>query len=911
MAAPITNASSRAAAAASAVVADSPDLVFVRDLFVKALTGVDAWHRPEPQPVNISIFLRTSVAKAGSTDHLTYSLNYAVITRKVTKMVETTRFKSLEDIAEKVAKVVLSDSIGGQWAKIKVRKPRALLRADASEIEITRIRVDKPFSRTPSSHSIPTSRIASFTNLKAQDGDETSSVRSSSVDSFEVVQVPGSVDTVRIHNLRLVTIIGVNTIERLHKQNVILGLTLYKTSESFGVNKVSTPGFDKAYDFRAVVQRVSDHVEDSSYKTVEAFVTSVAQVVCEAGVWKVTVRAEKPSALTFADAAGVEVTRTKEYFEEPEAIEKATESEKNTPSEKLAQKDSGSKQLFPDSKAIFESDQKIDDGKEHIVYIAFGSNIGPSLSSISSSVEELAKRGVNVISTSGIYESEPMYVKDQPKFYNGVFKATTVLSPLNLLSALKDIEYQTFGRVKLQENGPRSIDLDILLYEDWVVNKPTLVIPHVSMLDRNFVLRPLKDVTSPQDVHPLTAEPYHSHLDQLLATKAEENVQESLTLRNVVPLRPLPEEFICSQDENGDQRDRKVVFDADSHTVKTHVMAILNVTPDSFSDGGRFASTKLSSDSINIDTEAVADEAVEAVNAGVTILDIGGMSTRPGAKDSDVTVEEEIKRTVPAIKAIRAKFAALSKSSSSAEEKQKYQNVIISIDTYRSQVAEATIKAGADIINDISGGLYDPEMFNVAKTLGVPIVINHTRGTPDTMNSPEFNRYEWVDELNGGSEIEVDTDSAIINVVRNELAERVQVALDSGLKRWQIILDPGIGFAKNIDQNLAIIRNFKVLRTGHGLVENGAAFADGYLSDSAAQISGFPWLVGSSRKRFIGTLTGKSGKGSSAKDRVLGTAATVTALIGEGADIVRIHDVEEMTDVAKVSDAIYRGVKWE
>lgn len=242
-----------------------------------------------------------------------------------------------------------------------------------------------------------------------------------------------------------------------------------------------------------------------------------------------------------------------------------------------------------------------------------------------------------------------------------MFKATTQLTPLNLLKALKEIEYETFGRVKKQQNGPRSIDLDILLYDDWVINEDTLTVPHLSMLERNFVLKPLKDVTLSSEVHPLTAEGYHSHLDQLLSTKNDESqVQKSTVLKSVVPLPSLSAEYVCYEKE-GEQEERKIVFDPNTNTVNTHLMAILNVTPDSFSDGGRF------NNGTEIDLESFVAQSVKAVDAGATILDIGGMSTRPGVKEEDVSVEEELSRVVPSIRALRLKLAALARKTDSVE----------------------------------------------------------------------------------------------------------------------------------------------------------------------------------------------------------------------------------------------------
>jgi 2-amino-4-hydroxy-6-hydroxymethyldihydropteridine diphosphokinase/dihydropteroate synthase len=274
------------------------------------------------------------------------------------------------------------------------------------------------------------------------------------------------------------------------------------------------------------------------------------------------------------------------------------------------------------------------------------------------------------------------------------------------------------------------------------------------------------------------------------------------------------------------------------HDRNTHVMAILNITPDSFSDGGAHSTQSLSSSISSF------------VEAGATIIDIGGQSSAPGAPD--ITAEEEISRILPAIKAVRSHPQS--------------ENLAISIDTYRASVAEAALEAGADIINDISAGLLDRNMLSTVAKSGKTICLMHMRGTPATMTkltdySPE----------------------GLIPTVAKELLERVKEAEAAGIRRWRIILDPGIGFAKNQNQNLEILRRMDELRTWPGL-------------------EGMPWLLGSSRKRFVGAITGVK----EPKERVWGTAATVTAAIQGGADIVRVHDVREMAQVAKMSDAIWR-----
>jgi 2-amino-4-hydroxy-6-hydroxymethyldihydropteridine diphosphokinase/dihydropteroate synthase len=269
-------------------------------------------------------------------------------------------------------------------------------------------------------------------------------------------------------------------------------------------------------------------------------------------------------------------------------------------------------------------------------------------------------------------------------------------------------------------------------------------------------------------------------------------------------------------------------------------MAILNVTPDSFSDGGLHTAA---------DPEHLTRTVKYFISAGATIIDIGGESTRPGS--APVTEEDELSRVIPAIKHIRSLAEA--------------SGIAISIDTYRAKVAEAAVQAGADIINDISGGSLDPDMLPTMARLGTTVILMHMRGTPQTMSKL------------------TDYPSGVIEGVCRELTERVQAAESAGVRRWRIIVDPGIGFSKTQDQNLTLLRKGEYVR-------------------EHPELKYFPSLIGSSRKGFVGKITGVE----TASERVWGTAATVTAAIQGGADIVRVHDVREMTQVARMADAIYR-----
>lgn len=267
-------------------------------------------------------------------------------------------------------------------------------------------------------------------------------------------------------------------------------------------------------------------------------------------------------------------------------------------------------------------------------------------------------------------------------------------------------------------------------------------------------------------------------------------------------------------------------------------MAILNVTPDSFSDGGKH------------DPSNVSETISRHVNAGATIIDVGGQSTAPGTPE--VSAETELARVIPAIEAIRSHPSG--------------ESIAISIDTYRASVAKAAISAGANIINDISAGQLDPDMLTTAAKLGSTICLMHMRGTPATMST--LTSYP----------------RGLIPTIAAELLQRVRDAEAAGVRRWRIILDPGIGFAKTVEQNLEVLRRFEELRNWPGL-------------------RGLPWLVGSSRKSFIGKVTGVR----DARERKWGTATTVVAAVQGGADIVRVHDVMEMGQVVKMADAIWRA----
>lgn len=262
------------------------------------------------------------------------------------------------------------------------------------------------------------------------------------------------------------------------------------------------------------------------------------------------------------------------------------------------------------------------------------------------------------------------------------------------------------------------------------------------------------------------------------------------------------------------------------------IMGILNVTPDSFSDGGRYDSLELA-----------VKQALRLIDDGADIIDIGGESTRPGAEE--ISPEEEIRRTVPVIAAIRD------------ATKDHLEAPVISIDTRKPDVAEAAVHAGADAWNDVTALTFDPRSEGLAAELACPVIIMHMQGSPETMqNSPHY-------------------DDPVAEV-KTYLARRIDALEFAGVERENITIDPGIGFGKRQEDNLAILSKLD-------------AFHD----------LGCPILIGASRKSFIGRIDG-----SSADDRLGGSLATALWSAALGADIIRVHDVSETVQAVKVWEAI-------
>ncbi|BFZ53564.1 trifunctional dihydropteroate synthetase [Savitreella phatthalungensis] len=413
-----------------------------------------------------------------------------------------------------------------------------------------------------------------------------------------------------------------------------------------------------------------------------------------------------------------------------------------------------------------------------LAYLGVGSNLGDRKRTIENALNLLDDRGIRVVNTSQLYESQPMYVRDQPDFLNAVCCVMTTLPPHTLMHACQQIE-KDLGRVKLVDKGPRSVDLDILSYDDESIDTPDLKIPHIGIQERDFVHIPLSDIAPELEKFGIIRANLQNHSLKLHQPHLKEG---------------------------------------------TNLMLIYNATPDSFSGG------------MGLETLA---EFLSDVR-GVDIIDVGGQSTRPGS--DFLSPQEELRRVLPVIERIRALG---------------YKGEL-SIDTFYADVARAACEAGATIVNDISGGKLDNNMLSTVARIGCPIVLMHMRGTPQTMMDEANTRYP----------------DGVAQTMVAELNERYRAAIAAGVRSWNVILDPGIGFSKTAEQNL------ELLRTPLG--------------------GKIPWLVGPSRKGFIGTITGVT----EPRLRTLGTAACITASVAQGARIVRVHE-RQMREVVAMADAIY------
>ncbi|MDT8307169.1 MAG: dihydropteroate synthase [Anaerolineae bacterium] len=445
------------------------------------------------------------------------------------------------------------------------------------------------------------------------------------------------------------------------------------------------------------------------------------------------------------------------------------------------------------------------------IFLSLGTNLGDRLQNLRDAIAALEAAGVRLTALSPVYETAPWGHTEQPAFLNMAAAGRTALEPAALLQLLKQVEGD-MGREPAERWGPRLIDIDLLFYDDLVLDGEELILPHPRLHERAFVLVPLAEIAP--DLR-------HRQYDSTVAA-LRDAVQPD---RRMIRRLPLP--LLWGR--------------------RTHVMGILNVTPDSFSGDGIIPGGEGGEEAL---VAAAVQQAEQFVADGADIIDVGGESTRPGSQPVDEA--EEMARVLPVIRALHAAV-----------------DVPISVDTYRANVAAAALEAGASWINDVWGLRMDREMAPLVARSGAPVVIMHNRSRP---------RDVAQEQRLGGRYVGVQYDD-LMEDIRRELQQSVDLALSAGAEPEQIILDPGVGFGKTVVQNLRIVDEL------HRIKEMG-----------------YPVLLGTSRKSFIGYTLDLP-----PEERMEGTAATVAIGIDRGADIVRVHDVRPLVRVARMTDQLVRN----
>lgn len=352
-----------------------------------------------------------------------------------------------------------------------------------------------------------------------------------------------------------------------------------------------------------------------------------------------------------------------------------------------------------------------------MIVIALGANLPSSFGSpretIRNTIAEINRVGIKVLYQSPVYLTAPVPISDQPWYHNAVIGVSTDRSPHELLRTLQVIE-NNFGRIRTERNAPRIIDLDIVTYHNFVQSQDDLILPHPRMDERAFVLYPLRDI-APRWIHPVRKKTVQELIDDL---PSGQDIQKQN--------RPL-------------------------------VMGIVNVTPDSFSDGGQFETTA-----------SAIQHGLQLIGEGADILDVGGESTRPTSVV--ILPDQEQQRIIPVIEGLRNSGA------------------LISTDTRNASTMAAALKAGAGMINDISALTHDENSIHVLKESDCRICLMHMQGTPQTMQINP--RYDDV-----------------VTDVYQYLEERIEFCLSHGISPDRLIIDVGIGFGKTLDHTLALLRD--------------------------------------------------------------------------------------------------------
>lgn len=680
------------------------DVIQIKKLNLDVHMANNLWNIPTIQALKLSLYYKSDFSRSSENDDLSATLNYAVISNSLMREFgKKQKFKNIVEVNDHVRNHINKVVYGASNNfVVNIEAPNNHLRSNSIEL-IT-----------------------------------------SNNDGLDY--------TLNINNIQSLTYIGVFTFERLQKQYINVSLSLKINSQYKSLLSDNL--------IKKICSNVGNFLDNSMFKTVEALVSDAGGVVYNTLIQEevdtkllqqVYVSVIKPQAiLKCDDGVGVSCSRTFEDYREDLKLKKYD-------FKYSAQRNDFNLPVCSESTDILDT---IDDKIMYKVFLSIGTNMGDKLGNIFLAIKNLSLNPLvaKIDKISSIFQSKPMYYYDQDRFYNAAFSLYTKLRPFMLLKELKKIEYNDLNRVKKFDNGPRTIDLDIIYYlkceensytpkEHIVLNTKDLIIPHKGMLERAFVLSPMNEIIGidgVENVHPISFEPITNQLSQI----------EDLGINRVLMFK----------------NNRFLSFETND---SLKIMKILNYTKDSFSDGN--LSCKQYDNIIKEMKELKISE-------NEVILDVGCCSTNPIKNDEQISAILENKRCKEILQYIR----------------KKNKEIIISLDTYRNEVIKENID-DIDIINDVG---FD---FEVRKQ-ELCGILSKNRDKSYVLNHVPCETFEELQEI---EEAKSENDLNITQTVCSSLISKFNYLIENNVLPSQIIIDPGLGFGKTQWECFEIIKNFR------------------------------------------------------------------------------------------------------
>ncbi|KAJ1664879.1 trifunctional dihydropteroate synthetase [Coemansia sp. RSA 1646] len=835
-----------------------PDKYIVRDLEVRSTTLAD-----ESSKERCSVLLNITVELYISTIHHTAeneseSIRYSDICGRITYFANTDRnLPRLETFAAGIVRELFDGMPRILAVRALVQLPHAVPNAEYVSIDVSHTRKEL-FGNWQSPATIDSKCDDSS---PANGHLQHAAAFCEEHDKMQTL-IEGAAEKNRmiIKNLSLCTESGLHFWGRHYKQTVNIDLILYlERPTGFGVGTFQEMSA-KSTRFAEVVEATVDLVENNTFQSVEDMATAISRTaVQQCGLPEITVRISKPRSVVSASGEAVEITRAAGDFPKTQYphIVLGRESE--------ASLDNPEVPLFDLRKPLQESD--IQPRDMHTAYIGIKTNKGDRLGNIYRALHYIRNNlpESRYIESSFLYESPAARGSDGPSYLDAAVFIKTKLEPLALRDRLRHIESKIRHGVAPSNKGNTSvaISLQILLYGETEFEGGGLTVPPPHLHENRVELRILCDFACTQQ-HPRLATTVKKLYHRLITRNnfPDDIIQVTQLKAHRHSKRSSPHRECILQALNPRQQKR------------TLFMGMLDLQPENVD---------------YFDFIYYMSEAFQRVQklseGGADIIGICGQPKHPNV--APTSAQEEIANIIPLIAHIRNERI----------------ETPISVETYYPEVAAAALDAGADIICDTTGGLADPDMLSLVAKRRCPYIIVH----------PQDDLYPVASDMNASSSPSND----IVCKTRHRLAERIRAALDHGIARWNIILDPGVGFAKDSVQDFEMLRRFSQFTAANIGIPSKTksssyvdlvrllkipAKKDFVVEDLATSLVNYPVLFGSSRKSFIDDVT----ENHTGSHSACGTAAAITAAIQGGASIVQVYDVAEMSDVVYFSDYIHR-----